>query len=87
MKTVEEYRKSGYKVRVEHFRPRKNSGQFVRYSRKTKTESVMPNGGVTNVTVTAPTGYEFVGSAACSTEDPFNYSLGVRIALGRAMNH
>lgn len=68
---VEELRKSGYKVRVKHFR-RENS------------DGIVSRGGKTVVEVTAPDGTTFVGMSRCSRKENFNKRLGVRIALGRA---
>lgn len=69
--TVEDLRKSGYKVRVKHYR-------------RASVEGVASRGGKTLVEVTAPDGTTFVGMSRCSRKENFNKRLGVRIALGRA---
>lgn len=84
-KTVEQLRKEGYKIRVEHFRPCKYSGDLVRYSRRVKDIDVQPNGGETTVTVTTPDGRDYVGGSKCHYNDVFNYGRAVTIALGRAL--
>lgn len=83
-KTVEQLRKDGYKVRVEHFRPDANTGKPVRYSRRIKDKDVAPTGGFTNVTITSPDGKDFEGSSYCHNNDVFNYGLAVTISIGRA---
>jgi hypothetical protein len=83
MKTVEQLRKSGYKVKVEHYRT--NKGQIVQYSKKTKGK-VDPKGGLTVVTVTTPSGRTLKSNATCHQNDVFSYKVGVKIALGRVLN-
>lgn len=70
--TVEELRRSGYKIRVHHHR-RKND------------EGINARGGKTVVEVTTPDGRTLIGVARCSRRENFNKRLGVRIALGRAL--
>lgn len=79
--TVEQLRKSGYKVRVIHTRrgktmPRLDGGMV---------QTVSERGGKTVVQVRTPDGEELEGVAVCSVKDNFNRRLGVRIALGRAL--
>lgn len=89
MKTVEQLRKMGYKVKIEHYRT--NRGQIVQYSKKTKGK-VDPKGGLTVVTVTTPKGVLTPGGrtfrdvATCHQDDTFNYKVGVNIALDRALS-
>lgn len=70
--TVEELRKSGYKVRVHHHR-------------RSSVDGVNSRGGKTVVEVTTPDGKTLYGYARCSRKENFNKRLGVRIALGRAL--
>ena len=72
MGDVEYLRKSGYKVRVKHFR-------------KMSPEGIRARGGKTLVEITTPDGENLVGLARCSRNENFNKRLGVRIALGRAL--
>lgn len=71
--TIEELRKSGYKIRVHHHR-------------KAGTEGINARGGKTVVEVTTPDGTTLVGMSRCSRKENFNKRMGVRIALGRAMS-
>lgn len=74
MNTVESLRKSGYKVRVHHFR------------RTDKNKNKIPIGGKTIVEVTTPDGSTLVGKSRCNRKENYNKKLGVRIALGRALS-
>ena len=78
MKLVEKLRRSGNKVKVEHFRYQ--NGNLVRYTRHTKGE-VETHGGYTRVTFTTKSGRSAVGVARCSNQDVFCYAEGVRRAL------
>lgn len=71
MSEVEKLRKSGFKVRVKHYRLMSPYG-------------IKPRGGKTVVEVTTPEGEGLTGMARCSRNENFNKRLGVRIALGRA---
>lgn len=70
--TVEDLRKSGYKVKVHHHR-------------KFSVVGINSRGGKTIVEITTPDGSTFTGVARCSRKENFNKRLGVRIALGRAL--
>jgi hypothetical protein len=70
--TIEELRKAGYKIRVHHHR-------------KVCAVGVNARGGKTVVEVTTPDGTTLVGMSRCSRKENFDKSMGVRIALGRAM--
>lgn len=72
MKTVQELRQSGYKVRVIHKR-----------ERLVNTFSPNTLGGTTIVELRTPEGVELRAEARCSTKDNYNKKLGVKIALGR----
>lgn len=74
MSDVERLRKSGFKVRVKHYRLMNPCG-------------IKPRGGKTVVEVTTPEGESLVGMARCSRNENFNKRLGVRIALGRAFKN
>jgi hypothetical protein len=71
--TIEELRKSGYKIRVHHHR-------------KVSADVISARGGKTVVEVTTPDGTTLVGMSRCSRKENFDKRMGVRIALGRAMS-
>lgn len=71
MSDVERLRKSGFKVRVKHYR-------------LTNQDGIKSRGGKTVVEVTTPEGENLVGMSRCSRNENFDKRLGVRIALGRA---
>jgi hypothetical protein len=82
-KTIQQLRKTGYKVRVIHKRnyvpnwPNKLS-PGIRLSSK---------GGYTRIDVTIPDGSVTVsGESRCSINDSYNRKLGNSIALGRALS-
>jgi uncharacterized protein (UPF0303 family) len=79
--TVEQLRKSGYKVRVIHTR----RGKTMQNLNGGLVQTVSERGGKTVVQVRTPDGEELEGVAVCSAEDNFNRRLGVKIALGRAL--
>lgn len=85
MDKVKQYRQSGYKVRVTHFRFDPTHAGLIRYSRKSKNLDVAQTGGFTRVELRDLQGREVEGEAFCSKEDSFNYSIGTNIALGRAL--
>ena len=63
----------GYKVKVIHTRYTDSQNR------------INPKGGKTTVILTDPTGNTSEGHSICSKEDPFVKSLGIRIAIGRAL--
>lgn len=91
--TVEQLRKSGYKVRVIHQR-------FNDYHTLDMPELMsrfeasnynigwnpLPVGGKTIVEVTHPDGTFSTGVSLCSIQDNFNRKHGVKVALGRALS-
>lgn len=79
--TVEELRKSGYKVRVIHIR----HGKTMKRMDGGLVQSFAERGGKTVVQVRTPDGVELEGVALCSTLDNYNRRLGLQIALGRAL--
>jgi hypothetical protein len=76
MKTIQQLRKDGYKVRVLHSRIFKSI----------ILPQLSPTGGETIIQITTPDGKITVeGRAICSDKDNFNRKTGNFIALGRAM--
>ena len=79
-KTIAQLRRSGYKVRVLHSRPKmsiqKIDGHMTEFS---------PKGGRTTIEITSPEGKNSIGIAECSEKDSWNRKFGNQIALGRAM--
>ena len=74
MKSVYDYRKAGYKVRVLHYR-----------AMPFGSEEVSAKGGQTIIELTSPDGkFSATGIALCSEQDNYNKKVGVKIALGRA---
>lgn len=73
IKTVDELRHIGYKVRVRHFRHLDNNN------------TILPRGGETVVTITDEHGHTVEGISKCSPKDGFNKKVGVAIAIGRAL--
>ena len=71
MKTVQELRQSGYKVRVIHAR-----------TRYEYTNEYMV-GGKTIVELRTPEGVELRAETRCSTKDNYNKKIGVALALSR----
>jgi hypothetical protein len=74
MKTIQQLRKEGYKVRVMHGRITGKSG------------AISPRGGTTVIELTTPQGTTVIAKAECSYKDNFNRRVGNQIALGRAIN-
>jgi hypothetical protein len=84
MTTVENLRKSGWKVRVLHYRSDESCEGKIKSSHS-KERRVNPKGGKTVVILDSPTGDHFEGLAICSSEDLYNKKIGVKIAIGRAL--
>lgn len=78
-------RENGNKVYIHHrriFRPvvlEQGEGYVVE-------ERMLPRGGETIVEVITPDGQTLTGNAKCSLKDSFNKKMGLKIALGRAIN-
>jgi len=70
---IDQLRNLGYKVKVMHTRNVDNN------------DRILPKGGETLVILTDPNGHTTEGKARCSSEDGFIKSIGVKIALGRAL--
>jgi hypothetical protein len=75
VKTVDDLRNIGYKVRVRHYR---NLDKF---------NNILPRGGKTVVSITDEHGHTVEGLSRCSSEDGFNKKIGVAIAIGRALKN
>lgn len=88
MKTVEELRKSGYKVRVTHYRYVNSTPRLLlpNFAIKLNNAQDLLNarGGRTVVEVTTPNRVTYTGVADCSEKEIFNNKEGVRVALERA---
>lgn len=84
--TVEELRKSGYKIRITHFRNLFNYS-YVGYPKdyNAKGNDICPRGGETVVQLTTPEGKDIATTALCNLADNYNKKIGVAIALGRAL--
>jgi hypothetical protein len=86
--TVQQFRNTGYKVRVLHCRLYK--GVELSYSDLLSVyrTSIKPKpdakGGSTQVIIDSPDGKHFIGEAICSKKENYNKKMGVRIALGRS---
>lgn len=80
--TIEELRRTGYKVAVEH--------SVLNLISKNKWED-FPTGDIlkyaTRITVTDPSGNTAEGRSVCHSKDIPNKKMGNRIALGRAMKN
>lgn len=92
--TVEEFRKVGYKIKVEHCRRYLVSEQNV-ITRKISYYTVyvplweelpgfsqlLPKGGITKVTVITPDNFEFNHESKCRNDENYNKKVGVNICL------
>ncbi len=87
--TVKELRAKNYKVRVNHFRYTSPHSDLypVREIREElgNLSLVEPRGGKILVEITSPDGQHYQGESVCSPKDPFNRSVGLKIAIGRAL--
>ena len=82
METVKSLRQAGNKVRVIHDRPRYQNPKSMRL---TSFGPYKEKGGTTEIQITTPEGIDVSGKSKCSPKDNYNKKLGVRIALGRAL--
>lgn len=73
MKTVQELRAEGFKVRVHHIR---------RYNKQGCLQS---KGGETLVEIDSPDGQHYEGRARCNSKESYQKSMGRKIAIGRAL--
>ena len=90
--TVESLRKSGYKVRVTHYRHKrklpyeKQDKQYYRQSNEINYQDIGPRGGKTVVEILdTQSGLERTGEAICSIKDAYVKKFGVQKAINRAM--
>lgn len=94
--TIQKLREDGNKVRVRHCRAYKNiPGEYLTRRQfeerstaminKPYSAAVSPNGGMTVIQITTPTGEELEGVALCSLKDGYNRKKGLAIAMGRAL--
>lgn len=81
-KTIEQLRKTGYKVRVIH---KRNYDMAHSFSTGTSLR-LSSKGGTTRIDVTTPDNVTVTGEARCSVLDSFDRKLGNKIALGRALS-
>ena len=86
MQTIEQLRKSGYKVRVIHYRQSIINKKILPQRDIGGPLFLEAKGGKTRIELRSPEGIETFGEALCSDKDTYNRKLGNRIALGRAMN-
>lgn len=92
--TVETLRKSGYKVRVNHYRNvsanARTNGQMTltlfRQGDKVLSRNITAKGGKTEIHLTFKD-KTVTGTAECSIKDGYNKKIGVAKALGRAMSN
>lgn len=73
--TIEQLRKSGYKVRVIHDTLNNDDPYYDLADRYTRIEILDPEGN------------EWIGEARCSIKDNYNRKLGNKIALNRALKN
>lgn len=69
----------------------KHSGEpkekwLLRYVKTNKTFEPGPCGGITVATLELENGRQFRGFAVCSMKDNFNYKIGRKLAVERAIN-
>jgi len=84
--SVKSLREKGFKVRVGHKRYYGDNLWFkseVFYNYPFEAE---PRGGVCCLSLTSPDGKTAYAEAKCSKKDNYSKKMGVRIALGRALN-
>lgn len=84
--TVEQLRKSGYKIRITHSRNLFNYS-FIGYPKayNAKANDICPRGGITYIQLTTPEGKDITSVSKCNLSDNYNKKIGVAIALGRAL--
>lgn len=91
--TIENLKKLGYNVKVEHhrrcvslntkypFKPKVYESNV-----KSSEHHLLPTGGTTVVFVTTPQGETRIGTSRCHEDDRYVKKHGINIALQRAMN-
>lgn len=101
MKTIEELRRAGYRVTVNHYRYPKIANPSMSHNQVKKLESQMDNahflqqsgaglspfGGETLIEVVTPSGMISVAAISrCNIKDNFNKKMGIKIALNRILS-
>lgn len=88
--TVQQLRNMGYKVRVLHNRLyngyhkwQVGAREYIQHYAPIDPDA---KGGSTQIIIDSPSGQHFQGLAICSKKENYNKKMGVRIALGRALN-
>lgn len=87
--TVQSLRKSGYKIRVTHYRwimqniDENHEALFPKRKYDKLGKLVNPKGGETQIDVTTPDNRDFSQTVKCHIKDSYNKKIGVQIALGR----
>jgi len=87
--TISELRYSGYKVKVLHHRLYNGYHKWQVGSKERNINYPIdpdPKGGSTHIIIDSPDGQHFEGIAVCSRKENYDKKMGVRIALGRALN-
>lgn len=69
-----------------HYRYEEDSDSLKEYSRRLKQFRPATRGGITICTIKGENGL-YAGASFCSRKDNFCYSLGRKIALGRALKN
>ena len=83
MNTIHRLRKTGYKVRVKHYRYSKGGDITALHTLKETKSVIEPRGGLTVMEITTPDGRTFRGGAKCHMKDNFCYRISNSICLGR----
>lgn len=83
---VEQARKNGLKVNVQHYRKTKRGATVQALKHEKQNVEFSGNGGYTIVTVSDKNDVSTAVSN-CSPTDSFNYKMGTKIALSRALAH
>ena len=100
MKTLQQLKNNGFKVRVTHFRraymsngeindcPRSEIEKYgaIDDGRSIYSGSIMARGGKTKVEITKPDGTVLVGIAKCHPKDNYNKSEGILRAIKKAFS-
>lgn len=82
--TIEDIRRNGGQIRVNHVRNCISDGLPIQANPNViAVDEILPRGGITNIEITL-NGKTIRGEARCCENDNYNKKLGVRIAMGRA---
>jgi len=88
-KTIKQLRREGWKVKVNHYRfvkEKESNIMWAPYKVRELGLTFDPRGGSTIIEIESPDGRTSHGASLCSRNDNFNRRIGVRIALGRALD-